>query len=609
MRRHSRWRIFSAFPQGPARRRRSRAWALEPLEARTVLSHITVTNADDGGAGSLRQAIADSAPGGTIDFASTLGGATIPTAGLEINKSLTIDGLGAPRLTISGNADSRIFTIDAGATVAISGVTIADGFAGGVANLGGDLTLRDDIVSHCQLGFGENLYGAGIDNVGGRLTIVDSTISGNRALGLPSPSSWGPAAYPNRGGGIANLGGNVTIVGSTISGNVVSGNAGGESFYSPGGGAGGAAYGGGIYSDSGRLDILGSTIAGNSAYGGQGGGGGNGYYTSDPMYNNGSGGGTGGLAAGGGVYATGSVTIERSTIADNTAVGGSGGNGGYAFVLGSGGPGGSGGDASGGGLAGQASISESTITGNVAGGGGGGGGGPGGSGFVGFLGLHANGGWGGVGGTGGTGSDGAGISPFTALACVVTGNKAQGGGGGYGGAGGSAPGKGADSPFFYSGGGGGGGGGGGAAIGGYGDQAIGGTGGTGGAGGPIEPDEGDLGFPGPDGGPGATGAASTPGPFENALHIQAGCFRYNRVTHHFVQPVTISLGAYEPATGTVSMALDRLPAGVTLLDAAGTTTAGSPYINLDLAALSRPITIYLEFTDPALTQISYIPRL
>ncbi|MGD1702881.1 DUF4347 domain-containing protein [Dapis sp. BLCC M229] len=75
-----------------------------------TLGTIIVTNNNDSGPGSLRQAIADANSGDTIEFDSSLTNQTITlTSGqLEIDKDLTLDGGNAPNLTISGNNSSRI---------------------------------------------------------------------------------------------------------------------------------------------------------------------------------------------------------------------------------------------------------------------------------------------------------------------------------------------------------------------------------------------------------------------------------------------------------------------------------------------------------------------
>ncbi|MBD0269577.1 MAG: calcium-binding protein, partial [Cyanobacteria bacterium Co-bin8] len=72
-----------------------------------------VTNTNDSGAGSLRDAIANAGPGDTIRFDASLANRTITLTSGEIfvnpGKNLTIDGGGAPNLIISGNNTSRIF--------------------------------------------------------------------------------------------------------------------------------------------------------------------------------------------------------------------------------------------------------------------------------------------------------------------------------------------------------------------------------------------------------------------------------------------------------------------------------------------------------------------
>ena len=71
----------------------------------------TVTNTNDSGAGSLRDAVAqaNAAPGAnTIDFSVT--GTIVLTSGaIQIIDALTIQGPGADQLTIDGNANGRIF--------------------------------------------------------------------------------------------------------------------------------------------------------------------------------------------------------------------------------------------------------------------------------------------------------------------------------------------------------------------------------------------------------------------------------------------------------------------------------------------------------------------
>ena len=81
--------------------------SLEVLEDRAVPATFTVTNLNDAGLGSLRQAIADS-NGTTVENdvivfqAGLTGTITLTTGQLPVVRSVTINGPGAGVLTISG---------------------------------------------------------------------------------------------------------------------------------------------------------------------------------------------------------------------------------------------------------------------------------------------------------------------------------------------------------------------------------------------------------------------------------------------------------------------------------------------------------------------------
>src|SRR6266404_7917043 len=110
---------------------RSAAIAAVLLCAVAIPAHaatITVTNTNDSGAGSLRQALADVNNGDTITFAVT-GTIGLTTDELLVDKSITISGPGADNLAVNGNATYRVFYIAPGNTVTISGLTIANGRA------------------------------------------------------------------------------------------------------------------------------------------------------------------------------------------------------------------------------------------------------------------------------------------------------------------------------------------------------------------------------------------------------------------------------------------------------------------------------------------------
>src|SRR5437870_3858394 len=169
----------------PARLGRSFVPRLEPLEDRTVLSTLTVTNPADSGDGSLRAAIAAAQSGDQIVFDTTLKGQTITlTSGpLAITQSMDIEGPGADKLAVSGNHASRIFAVSGGVTVTIAGLTITDGMVvgndagGGILNTGSTLTLANLVLSNNQVlsDVGGNAQGGAIANVAGAtLTISNS---------------------------------------------------------------------------------------------------------------------------------------------------------------------------------------------------------------------------------------------------------------------------------------------------------------------------------------------------------------------------------------------------------------------------------------------------
>jgi hypothetical protein len=237
------------------------------LEDRCLLT--TVTNLMDSGPGSLRQAIIDTPAGGTVDFQDGLSGTiTLTSAPLTINKILTIEGPGASVITVSGNHARQVFVIPSPFTVAMSGLTIANGNAGnagngsGISN-GGALTITNCTLSGNSAANDASHGGGGIFNTG-TLTVTSTTLSGNQVgqgggiynntgtLMVTSSTFSGNSAYYN-GGGIYNRSGTAVVTNSTFSNNSASNNG-----------------GGGLYTEtSGTLQVTNSTHSGNSAsYGG-----------------------------------------------------------------------------------------------------------------------------------------------------------------------------------------------------------------------------------------------------------------------------------------------------------------------------------------------------
>jgi len=181
-------------------------------QSRGVKAATTVTNLNDSGAGSLRQAIADAAPGDTITFA--VSGTIILTSGeLLVAKDLTLSGPGAASLSISGNLLSRV--INNSAHLTISGLTIRNGESGagtggGILNAGtGVLTINNSLITANRAQRGAGVF----NSPGGTLQVTNSTFSANftRLVDVGFDAS-GAGIY---NGGVAN------ITGSTFSSNDV----------------------------------------------------------------------------------------------------------------------------------------------------------------------------------------------------------------------------------------------------------------------------------------------------------------------------------------------------------------------------------------------------
>jgi len=319
-----------------------------------------VTNTNDAGAGSLRQAITDAnANSGTqsISFQSGLTGIiTLSTALPDLSTDLLIVGPGANLLTIQrssagGTPDFRIFTITPGHTVTISGVTLTNGkaTAGGAVFNSGTLVLSNDIVTGNNGGSCCSNGGGGVYN-NGQLTLTNSIVSSNSASiggGLTNDSS-GTLVLTNvtvsgnsaggGGGGILNNFGNLTMTNSSVSGNSTSGGGGGGlSSYGPltvtnstiSGNTTANGDGAGIASNS-LLTLTNSTVSGNIA---QGSGGGILNLQSatlntinSTLTGNTANGGVGPVPpAGGGIYNSGVVNLKNTIIDNNTvAAAGSG---------------------------------------------------------------------------------------------------------------------------------------------------------------------------------------------------------------------------------------------------------------------------------------------
>src|SRR5262249_55448926 len=91
---------------------RSAAIAVVLLGAAAISARattISVTNTNDSGPGSLRQALAIANDGDTIDATGVSGTITLSSGVLLVGKSVTINGAGAEVLAVDGHATSSVF--------------------------------------------------------------------------------------------------------------------------------------------------------------------------------------------------------------------------------------------------------------------------------------------------------------------------------------------------------------------------------------------------------------------------------------------------------------------------------------------------------------------
>ena len=206
---------------------------------RQLNGSFVVTNTNDAGPGSLREAIteANTHAGGssTISFASTaIGTINLASALPDLSENVTIDGPGADLLTVRRDSGGsyRIFLVLAGVSARISGLTIANGNPG--ASGGGIFNAGDLVLAESAVIGNTGTLGGGIRTNAGTLVVRDSTIAANTAT------------QTNAGAGIhANA--PVSVVNSTITANTASGPT----------AAGGILAGGG-------LTLQNSTIAANT---------------------------------------------------------------------------------------------------------------------------------------------------------------------------------------------------------------------------------------------------------------------------------------------------------------------------------------------------------
>ncbi|MCU0533686.1 MAG: calcium-binding protein [Hydrococcus sp. Prado102] len=201
---------------------------------------IVVTNTNDTGVGSLREAIEDANSGDTINFSPNLTDPTITlTSPLQIDagKDLTIDGVGLSNLTINGNNRTRILEVDSNqdftTELTVKNLTLADGYTN--ARGAAISTSYKGSIAVENVSFENNVAdgGGGAIDVAweGNLEVNNSRFEGNRATGDNDERGGGAISFVSpgdltvidsdfidnegiNGGAINSLNGNMTVTNS-----------------------------------------------------------------------------------------------------------------------------------------------------------------------------------------------------------------------------------------------------------------------------------------------------------------------------------------------------------------------------------------------------------
>ncbi len=204
-------------------------------------------------------------------------GSTLPN--IADAAGLTINGMGQT-VTISGGGAVRVMSVNAGAALLLTDLTIANGrtlaWGGGIIN-SGTLIIAKSTISGNSSAEGGGIYSDGT------LTVTNSTFSGNSTT--------------DQGGGIINIG-PLAVTNSTFSGNS-------------------ATFSGGGIFGGGTLTVTNSTFSGNSSTAAYGAGI---YYAGTGTVTNGSFFGNSAHLGGGGIsnlYSP--LTIVNSTFSGNSA--------------------------------------------------------------------------------------------------------------------------------------------------------------------------------------------------------------------------------------------------------------------------------------------------
>lgn len=198
---------------------------------------ITVTNTNDTGAGSFRQAVLDAVDGDVINFSVT-GNIAFTSGVVSIDKSITITGPGSDLLSFDGISTNSILYFLAGNST-ISGLTLKHGYGTYGAALSTGVFAVVNVID-CVFSLNHSSTGGGAIFNEGELIMDSCSLLENSTSGT-------------YGGGMYNFGGIISMTNCIVSGNIAN-----------------VGVGGGICNEGGDLNITNSTIHQNTAASGAG---------------------------------------------------------------------------------------------------------------------------------------------------------------------------------------------------------------------------------------------------------------------------------------------------------------------------------------------------
>ncbi len=163
---------------------------------------VAVTNCNDSGPGSLRDALARAVSGDTVDLRSLDCSKIILTSGaIEVLQSdISLVGPGRYRLTIDGNRTSAVLRHFGGGWLRIRGLSIANGhheigeysnFGGCLLSRNGSIELRNAQLHHCVTKTADNYAYGGGAYAQFSIVLYNTNVFANRAIATSGYAAGG----------------------------------------------------------------------------------------------------------------------------------------------------------------------------------------------------------------------------------------------------------------------------------------------------------------------------------------------------------------------------------------------------------------------------------